>query len=124
MKQFVLLLILPFMISCAALNKDKGPYDGEWVLVSKSGGFMGKVSTPDKELSIKIKNNEIKYYENGTLKQTKEFKTEKGKTIHSSEPQDIIVGNTIPKQSIRIHDDQLIISDQCYDCFMYVYKRK
>lgn len=124
MKKWAIAFSLPIVVACASIKKESNPYIGEWVLVSKSGGFTGMTTKSTSIQEIKIERKTIKYYENGELKLSNEFKIEKGKTIQSSEPQDIILGNRIPRQSIQLHEDQLIIADQCFDCYMYVYKRK
>ncbi|SEH87188.1 hypothetical protein SAMN02927937_01874 [Paenimyroides aquimaris] len=124
MKNIIYLLGLSLILSCGILKKDSNSYNGTWILQSKSGGFAGMTKKPEKETKIVIKKEKMFSYEDGTLIAESAFKVEKGKVIQSTEPQDIIVGNKLMKQSIAVSGDTLIIADQCYDCFTYFYLRK
>lgn len=124
MKKIALLLTLALTFSCGALKKDKDGYNGTWILQNKSGGFAGKTTLPDHEVKLVIKNDKIKYFEKGKLISEDVFKVEKAKVIQSTEPQDVIVSKKLMKQSINVSGDTLVIADQCYDCYTYLYVRK
>ena len=129
MKALYMSLFISIFINCGAkkvhsILNEENSYNGKWILTKKSGGITGSNVDLKKIFEIQIDNYVINYYENNTLVHTKPFKTEKGKTIQSTDSLDVMIGNKIPKQSIQIHNDLLIITDQCYDCFTYIYKRK
>lgn len=124
MKKIALSFVALFAMSCNVLKKDVSGYNGTWILEQKSGGFAGRTITPEKETKLVIKKDKMFSYEDGTLIAESDFKVEKGKVIQSTELQDIIVNNQIKRQSIVVKGDTLIIADQCYDCFTYIYKRK
>jgi|SRR5690554_94333 len=124
MKKIALSFVALFALSCNVLKKEASGYNGTWILEQKSGGFTGRTITPEKETKLVIKKDKMFSYENGTLIAESDFKIEKGKVIQSTELQDIIISNQIKKQSISVKGDTLIIADQCYDCFTYVYLRK
>ena len=124
MKKIALSLVALFAMSCNVLKKDVSGYNGTWILEQKSGGFAGMTTKPENETNLVIKNNTIKKYENGKLVSEDSFEVEKAKTIQSTELQDVIVTSNIIKQSISVSGDTLILADQCYDCFTYIYKRK
>lgn len=125
MKKNALLSVLAIagIIGCASVKKQPNPYEGTWILKQQSGGFAGKTTSPKEEIKLIIKNDKISRYENGQLLSEEEFKTEKGKTIQSSEPKDLIVSSHLRKQSIEQKGDTLIIAEQCYDCFTFLYVR-
>lgn len=129
MKVLYTLLFISLFTNCGTksaqmvLSEDT-PYKGNWILTKKSGGITGTNVELKKVFELQIDNDVINYYENSKLVLTKPFKTTKGKTIQSTDSLNVMIGNTIPKQSIQLHNDQLIITDQCYDCFTYIYKRK
>ncbi|MBA5793328.1 hypothetical protein H1R17_02945 [Flavobacterium sp. xlx-214] len=124
MKKIALLLTLALTFSCGVLKKDKDGYNGTWILQNKSGGFTGRTTQPDQEVKLVIKNDKIKYFENGKLVSEDVFKVEKAKVIQSTEPQDVIVSKKLMKESISVQGDTLIISQQCYDCYTFMYTRK
>lgn len=129
MKVLYTLLFISLFTNCGTksaqmvLSEDT-PYKGNWILTKKSRGITGTNVELKKVFELQIDNDVINYYENSKLVLTKPFKTTKGKTIQSTDSLNVMIGNTIPKQSIQLHNDQLIITDQCYDCFTYIYKRK
>lgn len=124
MKKIAFSLIALTAFSCGTLKKDATGYNGTWILKSKSGGFAGMTTKPDNEVKLVIKNDKIKRYEDGKLISEDAFKVEKAKVIQSTEPQDVIVTPSIMKQSISVSGDTLVIADQCYDCYTYLYVRK
>lgn len=118
------ILAITGIMSCASVKKQPHPYEGTWILKQQSGGFTGRTITLDKEIKLVIKNDKISHYENGQLLLEEKVKIEKGKTIQSSEPKDILVNNNLKKQSIEQKGDTLIITEQCYDCFTFLYVRE
>mgnify|MGYP006323627665 CR=1 FL=1 len=124
MKNLIYLIAPLLVISCATLKqKDKG-YNGTWILQQQSGGFAGMTIKPDKETKLIIKGDKLKRYIDGKITSEEPFKIEKAKVIHSTEPQDVIVSNKLMKEAIMVKGDTLIILQQCYDCYTFMYVRK
>lgn len=123
-KTFLFIVAVLAFLSCASVKKQPNPYEGTWILKQQSGGFMGRIVVPDKEIKLVIKNNKISRYENGKLLSEEMFKTEKGKTIQSSEFKDILITNTFKKQSVERKGDTLIMAEQCYDCYTFLYEKE
>lgn len=124
MKRIIYLSALLVIVSCSVLKFNNNEYNGIWVLQSKSGGFSGRTTIAENEVKLVIKNSRIKYFENGKLIYDELFKVEKLKVIESTELQNVIVNDRFKKQSVIVKNDTLIITDQCYDCYTYIYKRK
>jgi len=123
-KIFLFIVAVLAFLSCASVKKQPNSYEGTWILKQQSGGFMGRIIVPDKEIKLVIKNNKISRYENGKLLSEEMFKTEKGKTIQSSEFKDILITNTFKKQSVERKGDTLIMAEQCYDCYTFLYEKE
>ena len=123
-KIFLFIVAVLAFLSCASVKKQPNSYEGTWILKQQSGGFMGRIIVPDKEIKLVIKNNKISRYENGQLLSEEEFKTEKGKTIQSSELKDILITNNFKKQSVEQKGDTLIMVEQCYDCYTFLYVKE
>lgn len=124
MGKILSILGLLVITSCGICKKSGNEFDGTWLLESKSGGITGKTTKPENEVKLIIKGDKIKVYENNKLTSEYDFKVEKGKVIESAEPGNIIVSNQFKKQSISIKDNKLILREQCYDCYTYVYLKK
>lgn len=124
MKRIVLLIPILFLVACSSLQNSKKSYNGTWILQQQSGGFGGRTIKPEKEIKLVIKNGKISRFEDNQLISQEDFKIEKGKVIHSSELQDIIISKKLMKEAISVKGDSLIISQQCYDCYSFLYTRK
>lgn len=124
MKRIVLLIPILFLAACSSLQNSKKSYNGTWILQQQSGGFAGRTIKPEKEIKLVIKNGKITRFEDNQLISQEDFKIEKGKLIHSSELQDIIISKKLMKEAISVKGDSLIISQQCYDCYSFLYTRK
>lgn len=126
----ILFLSLTLMIiSCGSLKqtdtKDQS-HLGTWVLIQRSGGFTGSVTNFDikkKEQVLLLEQDKMTRWENGQQKSQQNYTIEKGRVIESSEPQDILKGDSSIPESISIQEGQLILRGQCYDCYTDVYQR-
>ena len=110
-------------MGCASLKKERTPFDGTWLLIQSSGGFIGKTQLPEKETLLLLQNGKMTRIEEGNIISEDVFKVEKGKVIESKQPQYILISGKQLKQSVTIKNDTLILRDQCYDCFTYRYKK-
>ncbi|MCP1997182.1 hypothetical protein [Flavobacterium sp. HSC-61S13] len=126
----ILFLSLTLMIiSCGSFKqtdtKDQS-HLGTWVLIQRSGGFTGSVTNFDikkKEQVLLLEQDKMTRLENGQQKSQQNYTIEKGRVIESSEPQDILKGDSSIPESISIQEGQLILRGQCYDCYTDVYQR-
>ncbi|GEM_PF-1322105 len=116
-------------ISCSSL-KQKGDKDpshlGTWVLIQRSGGFTGAVKDFDsnkKENVLVLEQHLMIRLENDQKRSEQEYVIEKGRVIESSEPQDILKGESSMPESISLKDGKLILRGQCYDCYTDIYQR-
>lgn len=123
MKYFVTILILCFSMSCVSLHNPKTPYDGKWKLLHKTGGITGQTFAAEKEVILEIKKGKLTRKENGQLILESKFEIIQGKVIETTEPKDLLNTQALIKQSIALHGDTLVLKDQCFDCFTYVYTK-
>lgn len=124
MKNLIYLIVPLLAISCTTLKQKQEGYNGTWILQQQSGGFTGMTIKPEKESKLVIKGDKLKRFVDGKLISEEPFKVEKAKVIHSQEPQDVIVSNKLMKEAIYTKNDTLIIKQQCYDCYTFIYLRK
>lgn len=133
MKPYHLFILLPFIVACKSIEF---PTDtckkvlGKWQLVSKTGGITGKTTLIPKEqtTTLVFKKTGDCVQQVKEESHTKKYSFSIGKSIqNSSERNDLIEyqeGSRIVKQSFQLRGaDTLILSDECHDCFQYVYRR-
>jgi|WetSurMetagenome_2_1015567.scaffolds.fasta_scaffold07792_2 hypothetical protein len=134
MKKYITLTIsIFFLASCTKENNipTTGPSTlaGKWNWVYSSGGFAGQTYTPKTEkktIRIEYDTNSIyRYYVNDTLKSETRYQLVKGRSIYSQDSTLIIVTNlsSIRQSFAVLHNDTLILRDECYDCFEHLYTR-
>lgn len=125
----VFLVLTLMIISCSSLKKTDTKdqsHLGTWVLIQRSGGFAGTVTHFDskkKEQVLILEQDKMTRWENGQQKSQQHYTIEKGRVIESSEPKDILKGESSMPESISIKEGQLILRGQCYDCYTDVYQR-
>lgn len=113
-----------FLVSCSCLKKDtNSEFYGTWELIEKSGGFAGTKTNENLDEKIIINSKKIIVYKKEQKITEAPFGIEKSKVIESSEFQDVLKTENITKKSIKIVNGKLILTDQCYDCYVYVYKK-
>ena len=99
---------------------------GSWTWISSSGGFAGSIQTPANsgdEISIEFTKSRFKKYVNGVLKDDLRYSITLDESIYSTERLEIIKFSNGWRQSYSATKDTLILNDECYDCYQYIYKR-
>jgi len=126
-KSLILLFLMVLIVSCTTMkNNSIQAHVGEWVLIQRSGGIMGKTTNFDPEKQeqvLKMTSKVLTIIEKGQKRSERSYSIEKGTVIESSEPQNILKTDQLKTQSIYIENEQLILKGQCYDCYTEVYQR-
>lgn len=130
MKKIALLFTLLFaLLSCETNHptvNNQTSLNGKWNWVSSSGGFTGKMITPESEkktMTIEISDSVIKKYQDGKLLSKNSFSIQPQQSIFGGERKMIILDNDMPKQSFEIKDNKLYLSEECNDCYQSEYVR-
>ncbi len=120
-KNVILLIALTGMIilSCEKETSNFTGITGKWNWLYSSGGFAGTTYTPEstgfKETVEFTIDSVYRLFRNDTLL------SESGYHILNSNL--VIYDNHSIRQSYSIKSDTLILADECYDCFISVFKR-
>jgi len=99
---------------------------GTWVWVETSGGFAGITKTPQstgKTMRLVISDSTVKKYVNDTLRSELTY-TIKSQSSIMGQISSMIIYENSAKQSFVVQGDNLILKDQVFDGFQYVYKRE
>lgn len=126
MKKITYLLLLLFsIISCSTHMNDNenNTIIGKWNWVESSGGIAGITTTPQssgKSIQLEISNTKVKKYVDGILVLESSYSIQTGTSIFGGEKKLIIYDND-SKQSFTRTGNQLILNDECYDCYFNRY---
>lgn len=131
MKKITCLFLIGFsLISCSteSTNFENSALIGRWKWVSSVGGIDGATSTPQstgKSIKVEISNTKIKEYINGVLVFESYYLIHTGTSIYGGE-QELIIYENNSKESFYLtnNNNQLILKDECYDCYQKTYVKE
>ncbi len=123
MKKSLLLTLIGFTIWSCSNNDDNTniSFLGNWNWISSSGGIAGITETPEStgdERKIEITTDSLKGYINGSLN----FKSKI--TIETNEPREVIVLENGFRIIVDFNDNNLLLIDECVDCFISEYSKE
>lgn len=141
MKKFIFLFFtILLLFSCnstedsiknadATASKDKN-LEGRWLWVSSTGGFAGITQTAsDQKKEIEFSGSTLKTYIDGKLLHEQQFFIKTKKSIFGGDKEMIVIdkGLSITQEffvdrSFEIKEENLILSEECYDCFISKYE--
>ncbi len=130
MKNLILLLSLISSLSFCSKNVEsqiKTKLIGKWSWIESSGGIMGKTISPattGNQIIIEFTSNKYFKYTNDSLEIEMSYKIEKGSSIRISEETYLIIYENGQKQSIGMEGNNLILYDECHDCYQNEYVKK
>ena len=135
MKNIITILLICTLMSftgCPQAQNREMSYasiEGKWVWVNTSGGMVGRPVTPamtGNEVIIEFTvDHQYKKYVNGVMESAVECEFINGSSIFSeSETLQLKYANNAIQQTIEINEDELILREECTDCYQHVYKRQ
>ena len=125
-KIFVVLLTA-LLLSCDQKIEPDSNLLGTWTWVKSTGGFAGGTNTPSstgQQITIEFSKNRYKKYVNGSLVDDLSYVIKLDNSIYSTENEEIIIYGNEWRQTFVVTEQSLILSDECYDCFLHEYKRE
>ncbi|WPR71344.1 hypothetical protein SLW70_15630 [Flavobacterium sp. NG2] len=129
MKKIASFLLIGIFIICCSSDKnipDHHSLLGNWNWIESTGGFAGVTLTPESTgntIILQISNTTIKKYVNGKLESELKYTIEIGPSIFGDKKPMIVYEND-SKSSFELVDNQLILNEECNDCFQSKYLRK
>lgn len=128
MKNIVCFIVFGFLFfACSDDSNDKhNKLVGNWNWIETSGGIIGTSITPESSgntIKLNISDSEIKKYINSKLETVLTYTIKTGKSILGGTKEMIVYDNeTI--QSFTITDNVLVIHEESYDGYQYVYQKE
>lgn len=127
MKHFFLLLLLSIsFLNCT--NDDETLEDpeitGNWIWIESTGGIDGRTDTPTStgnQIKLEISKNTITRITNGVITSQLTYSIETKESILFGEQREMIVFENDFNQTFELTQTQLILVDECTDCFRNVY---
>ena len=121
MKKVIFLLLVLLTISCGS-NRD---LVGTWSWEETSGGITGGVEnaeTTSKIPALVITKDSIKEYEKGILMGARAYHLKTRKSIRSGKNERMIIyEDESTPHSFKLQGKELILYEECYDCYQYRY---
>jgi hypothetical protein len=133
MKNTILLTLLAALFfGCGKINTPNAEAEklfGKWRFVSSSGGFAGTGNTSysSNDVYEYKENGTFSHYEGNQLIDQSSFSLQLGPSITSQTEQLLIhYGGVLQQitQSCQIHHDTLMLSDEVFDGFQYVFVKQ
>ena len=130
---FILSLVMLFtLISCDKDNNCDPAIEsgirGKWAWVESKGGFGGWTLTPASEhltRSIEIDDFYFSEFVNDSLVNKQEYDLSiSSKPLLGTEARTYIAFKDGREQAFVVDGDQLLLFDQCFDCYAHTYKKK
>lgn len=133
MKKILTILLFSMLVSACSVNSSpQVPYLshdellGEWKLVRSSGGISGNITEygeDDERYVIEFRESDFLSSKNGKELKRAKYEIVLGESIRSTEEIPLIVYETGEKQSFEFRNANLILFDECHDCFQNEYMR-
>lgn len=129
MKKIFLLLVLVLTISCERQdeNSAKELLMGNWEWISSTGGIDGRTETPTstgKSIKLIITKDSVKLIENGNLIYKNSYIFTRAISIIDHKEREMIIYKSGIKTGYNLQNsNNLLLTDECYDCFASSYKR-
>lgn len=133
MKKTILLSLLAVLLfGCGKINTPNAEAEklfGKWRFVSSSGGFAGTGNTSysSNDVYEYKENGTFSHYEGNQLIDQSSFSLQLGPSITSQTDQLLIHYGGVSQQmtqSCQIHHDTLMLSDEVFDGFQYVFVKQ
>lgn len=135
MKNYLILLFCGIVLmSCSkddgksiAAESSTAKLIGNWNWTASSGGIDGITHTPESTgntILLEVSNNTVKKYVNGNLESERNYSTETGISIIFGEPKEMMIYESGINQTIVLTENNLVLYDECYDCFQNEYTKE
>lgn len=136
MKNILSIISLFLLLSSCSKNKtavnshcSNASLIGKWEWVKSSGGFLGQVMTPsstNKTIFLEITPDRFKIIENGVPVSNDTYTIQSKQSMFGGVQKDMIVFGQDAgiNKSFIVNETQLLLSDECYDCYISQYIRK
>ncbi len=131
MRKLLLIGLVLGFVQCQS-NSGVAPSDtleGRWVWIQSTGGFAGTTNTPASthqtiELEFTTDQHQ-RVYIDGQLSSDMTYHIIRDTSISTGQPTDMIeYDSSSPRSTYRFDKGDLILFDECYDCFTSIYSRK
>ncbi len=130
MKNYFLLLFIGIaLLSCSSDddNSAKTQLIGNWNWTESSGGIDGRTETPTSTgniIKLEISYSSVKRYVNGNLQSELSYSIETRESMIFGEQREMIIYENQFNQTISLRGNQLVLYDECNDCFQSEYERE
>lgn len=129
MRHFNLIFFIAFIISNCTTENDtitEPQIIGNWNWIESTGGIDGRTDTPSStgnQIDLIISENSIKKIVNGVEHSNSNYTIDNKQSILFGDKREMLTFENDFNQTFSVTHDQLILIDECTDCFRNVYSR-
>jgi len=124
MRHLMITILAVILLTGCSKDTDEGnDLLGNWKWVETSGGMDGTIESPQTtgdDILLQITESSIRRYVNGDLESDMTYTLQTGESIRGGQ-QEIITYENEWKQSVERSGNQLILYDECFDCYQHEY---
>lgn len=128
-KYLLLFLLIAITFSCSDSEdpiNQKNIY-GNWIWINSTGGIDGRTETPattGKVIRLEITKQSIKHYVNNALTGDYPYVIKTQQSQLFGKPAEMILYENGSSQIIEGKQDELLLTEDCFDCFSHLYTRE
>ena len=125
-KYLFILLLAGILLNCSEDDDtiDEKQVTGHWIWIKSTGGIDGRTETTastGNTIKLEITKKSVKRYVNGDLVSDLGYTLQTMESGLFGKPMDMIRYENGSDQVIERNQEQLIFTDDCFDCFQHVY---
>ena len=128
-KYFLLFLLLAVCFGCSdsddSINQKN--ISGNWIWVKSTGGIDGRTETPattGTTIRLEISKQSVRRFVNGELADEFTYVIKKQQSILFNQPMEMILYENGSSQIIEGNQDELLLTEDCFDCFQHDFIRE
>lgn len=129
MKTILLIALIGFTFcGCTKAEDDaKTELSGNWKWTGSTGGVAGTTETPEStgdQRHLEISRDSIKRFLNDSLIFSTSYTIEIRESILYNEPREMMISNSDIQQIVDLKENNLILTDDCFDCYINSYVKE
>ena len=100
---------------------------GNWIWVKSTGGIDGRTETPEttgKVIRLEISKHSVRYFVNNELTEERSYIFKTQQSILFGKPMEMILYENGSSQIIEGKQDELLLTEDCFDCFQHDFIRE
>ncbi len=120
------------IVCCLGCSEPEDPFNqknivGHWIWVKSTGGIDGRTETPattGRTVRLEISKQSVRRFVNGNLAEEFPFVIKTQQSMLFGKPMEMIYYENGSSQIIEGNQDELLLTEDCFDCFQHDFIRE